>query len=515
MKGIVMFVAPSLWRRWAPSAVLAFTASLIATDVTAHARWSPDGTTPGRNNNANIKVGPCGVARTNTPAVFKTGETITLQWESTIHHQGYFRIAFSPAGDAGFDQNVLLDNVQEFDNRYTGEYSAQVTLPNEPCDDCTLQMIQVMLDRSPPTNYYSCADIQLVADTTSDSTRPAPVSNFEEERAVPDLRVRWINPEEDFAGVVVVHVMSRDLIVFPVLSDALMPGAAYQQGDEIGYGRVVYVGSAQALDLPAVSPLDELHVYAFDMAYNYSAAASLSVKHQPFIVPPAVTLVHEQTGQPSTLVYAADGPLIVQANVTAGEANGDIFTQWSVGPRLQTFDTEQAFQVTLDPVNYAGEDVALEVVVTDSIDPPNVRTRSLDFRIHPGSYYNFRLELMQRGEVVSAINADNGPAEARITFTGETPANVAGWTTSWQHDIPNAVEEPMVLRFTPTASANYSVSAQVSTPTAQAGPEQTLAVAVNKPVKLGAFGGLAGAVLPLLLLVPLWFRRRARLQGAA
>ena len=511
-----MFVASNSRWLWSLSAVFTLAVSLIAVDASAHARWLPDGTTPGRNNNANIKSGPCGVARTNTPAVFKAGETITLQWESTIHHKGYFRIAFSPAGDAGFDQHVLLDNIQEFDNRYTGEYSAQVTLPSEPCDDCTLQMIQVMLDRNPPTNYYSCADIQLVADTASDSIPPAPVSHFEEARGLPDLRVRWTNPSEDFAGVVVLHTPYSSNL--PAASGTPLPGTAYQQGDAIDSSRVVYVGSAQAVDVAAIASGDQLHVYAFDMAYNYSAAASLSVKPQEveLIEPPLVTLIPEQIGQPSaSMVYAADGLLLVQANVVAGEPNGNIYTQWSVGPSLQTFVAEEAFQVTLDPVNHADEDVQLEIVVTDSLNPPNVVSQSFDFRVHSGSYYKYRLVLMQEGQVVSTVNANNGPAEARIMFTGETPANAASWTTNWQHDIPNAIEEPMVLRFTPTASASYSVSAQVFTPTAQAGPEEAITVKVSKPVKLGALSGLMAMMLPLLLLVQLWLRRRVRLQGVA
>ena len=509
-----MFVASNSRWLWPLSAVFTLAVSLIAVDASAHARWLPDGTTPGRNNNANIKSGPCGVARTNTPAVFKAGETITLQWESTIHHQGYFRIAFSPAGDAGFDQHVLLDNIQEFDNRYTGEYSAQVTLPDEPCDDCTLQMIQVMLDRTPPTNYYSCADIQLVADAASDSMPPAPVSSFEEARGLPDLRVSWINPREDFAGVVVLHAANSS----GSFENAPSSGTAYQQGDVIGGSRVVYVGSAQAADLSAIASGDQLRVYAFDMAYNYSVAASLSVKPSAaeLAEPPLVTLIPEQLGQPSaSMVYAADGLLLVQANVVAGQSNGAIFTQWSVGPSLQTFVAEETFQVTLDPVNHAGEDVQLELVVTDSLNPPNVVSQSFDFRVHSGSYYQYRLVLMQQGQVVSSINVNNGPAQARIMFTGETPSDVASWRVSWQHDIPNATEEPLALSFTPTASASFSVSAQVFTPTAQAGPEEAITVKVSKPVKLGALSGLMAMLLSLLLLVQLWLRRRVRLQGAA
>ncbi len=307
-------------RHWVPSAVLVFVASLMAANAVAHARWLPDGTTPGRNNQANIKSGPCGASRSNDPAVFKAGETITLQWESTIHHKGYFRIAFSPAGDAGFDQHVLLDNIVELENRFIGEYSAQVTLPSEPCNDCTLQIIQVMLDRDPPTNYYSCADIQLVADTTSDMAPPQVVSNLEEERGLPDLRLRWQNPKEDFAGVLVLRGESEPQV-----------GVGYLPGDVIGNAVVVYVGAAQAADVPAANAGDTLNVYAFDMAHNYSTRVEHEVLPAPPVMPPVVTLGYEQLGQPSLGIYAADGKVLFQASVDKSAANGNITVQWSVG----------------------------------------------------------------------------------------------------------------------------------------------------------------------------------------
>ena len=502
-----MFIAPSLWQRWALGAALAFTASLIATDVTAHARWSPDGATPGRNNNANIKVGPCGVARTNTPAVFKAGETITLQWESTIHHQGYFRIAFSPAGDAGFDQNVLLDNVQEFDNRYTGEYSAQVTLPSEPCDDCSLQMIQVMLDRSPPTNYYSCADIQLVADAASDLVPPLSVSNLGEAQGLPNLRLRWVNPAEDFAGVLVLHGNN---------GGEPQIGTSYQLGDVIGSATVAYVGAGQAVNLPAANAGDTLRAFAFDMARNYSAPVSHQVLPALPAAAPVVSLAYEQLGQPGSGLYSADGEIVLQAAVLVSDANGDITMQWSVDrPAGLPLDVLAGAQATLDPAGYGGQDFSITVKVTDSASPPNVVQESISASIAPYSFYLPSFVLMQQGKVVSQVDANNGPAEIRTVFEGEAPSDLERWNVSWAHDIPNAQEGPLALTFTPTVSASYRVSAQIYSPTAEAGAEDVIAVTVKKPVKLGAFGGLTGGGLPLLLLVRLWFRRRVRLQGAA
>ena len=65
------------------------------------------------------------------------------------------------------NEAVLLDGIpdQSRDNR---NYLATVTLPDIECDNCTLQVIQVMYDKPPyitPGNdiYYQCADLVLRA----------------------------------------------------------------------------------------------------------------------------------------------------------------------------------------------------------------------------------------------------------------------------------------------------------------------------------------------------------------
>jgi hypothetical protein len=136
---------------------------LLALSVQAqsHALWDPNGLVKPRSNRDDIKTGPCGVARTNTAVTLAAGSTVNLSIERTIFHRGYFRIAFSPADDQDFDSYVLADQVPE--NSSQRFYTVSVTLPDMECSACTLQLIQVMLDRNPPTNYYSCADIRLVA----------------------------------------------------------------------------------------------------------------------------------------------------------------------------------------------------------------------------------------------------------------------------------------------------------------------------------------------------------------
>ena len=149
--------------------------SVFSTEIAfAHARFSLDGNTPPRNTSTGLKSAPCGgVARTNNPAVFTSGQTIEVEWEETINHPGYFRIAFSPVNDEDFDGNVLKDNIIDTQNAETPMphfYAASITLPAVVCDECTLQLIQVMTENpTNPRNYYSCADIKLV---TADGTDP-------------------------------------------------------------------------------------------------------------------------------------------------------------------------------------------------------------------------------------------------------------------------------------------------------------------------------------------------------
>ncbi len=145
-------------------------ASLLSSDAFAHARFRLQGTTPPRNTSAGLKSGPCGnVARTASPTVLEAGQQLTLQWEETVNHPGYYRIAFSPANDAGFDQNIWVPNVLDTGDR--NQYNVTITVPNTPCTGCTIQMIQYMTENNPPSLYYSCADIEIRA---AGSPMPSP-----------------------------------------------------------------------------------------------------------------------------------------------------------------------------------------------------------------------------------------------------------------------------------------------------------------------------------------------------
>lgn len=128
-----------------------------------------------------IKQGPCGQAgsvRSENVYVYEPGEVITLIWDEFIPHPGHFRIAFDAEGDDDFvdpadvddfytNETVLLDNLFPHTRAESqGSYTQEVTLPEVECENCTLQLVQMMTDKPPyavGTNdlYYNCIDITL------------------------------------------------------------------------------------------------------------------------------------------------------------------------------------------------------------------------------------------------------------------------------------------------------------------------------------------------------------------
>ena len=159
--------------------------------ASGHARFAPDGLVPPRSTSSGLKSGPCGGIAATTEASQRTiltaGEDVTLSWEETINHPGWFRIAFSPAGDSGFEANILKDNITDDQNgpvSYSDpttyhKYSTSIVVPDGPCETCSLQLIQYMTENDPPTLYYSCADVQIIAADTESETKPAIPQNVE------------------------------------------------------------------------------------------------------------------------------------------------------------------------------------------------------------------------------------------------------------------------------------------------------------------------------------------------
>lgn len=107
---------------------------------------------------------------------YRAGETITVRWLETVGHTGRHRIAFDPDGAdlADFNANILADVADPSGNAGNigdlNHWEQQVTLPTTPCDNCTLQLIQVMngnttdavLDPTGSNTYFQCADLILL-----------------------------------------------------------------------------------------------------------------------------------------------------------------------------------------------------------------------------------------------------------------------------------------------------------------------------------------------------------------
>ena len=146
--------------------LLSLTGLLFSTRAEAHIALespTPRGTAQ--------KQGPCGATGSvRGPAqTFAPGETITVTWDETVDHVGHYRIAFDLDGHDDFPlpvtpeddfPTVLVDQIT--DRQGGGKYSQEITFPEVECDNCTLQLIQVMTTNVPYNSFYfQCSDIVL------------------------------------------------------------------------------------------------------------------------------------------------------------------------------------------------------------------------------------------------------------------------------------------------------------------------------------------------------------------
>lgn len=142
---------------------------LVALCATAAAHVRLD--SPGVRN-AEMKIGPCGVAgsvRGTNVTVLEPGSMLMVRWSETVNHPGHYRISFDTDGQDFsvpldfMDFTQTLNVVQE--NIADGTSSMMIQLPNVTCENCTLQLIQMMYDKAPYGDgndiYFQCADIAL------------------------------------------------------------------------------------------------------------------------------------------------------------------------------------------------------------------------------------------------------------------------------------------------------------------------------------------------------------------
>ena len=154
---------------------LSIIALVVAMPVAAHAHIQL--TSPAQRY-TDQKSAPCGRAgdtgeRANVTTL-QSGSTITVTWDETINHPGHFRIAFDADGQDDFYDPptaetcdtaapIIADCIADLPGGGAG--SLEITLPDIECDNCTLQVIQVMTDKPPFGDgndmYYQCADLIL------------------------------------------------------------------------------------------------------------------------------------------------------------------------------------------------------------------------------------------------------------------------------------------------------------------------------------------------------------------
>lgn len=146
---------------------------------------SPLARAPGRPDTY-LRREPCGqIDNARDPervTTFEPGQEIVVEWDVYQQHVSYFRVAIDLDGDDSFSQRTsqpsdavtddlarLQPNPGERILAYVEDDAAQldhvaevVTLPDEECERCTLQVIQFTYGLPlREAYYYQCADIVL------------------------------------------------------------------------------------------------------------------------------------------------------------------------------------------------------------------------------------------------------------------------------------------------------------------------------------------------------------------
>lgn len=113
---------------------------------------------------ADIKDQDCEGTPSATPVELVAGATFVVKWKETIEHPGHYKILFSktPTDPASF--TILVDNIPDVEGALPAggrSYEMAITVPNDPCEGCVLQLQQFMSESN--TSYYSCGDVRIVA----------------------------------------------------------------------------------------------------------------------------------------------------------------------------------------------------------------------------------------------------------------------------------------------------------------------------------------------------------------
>lgn len=362
-----------------PSVALLCLSALFSAHTYSHARWDPAGLVPPRSTTDANKTGPCGAPRTDNPTLLPAGATLTVEFESTIYHQGDFRIAFSPADDAGFDDYVLAEAI--LDERDRHNRSAEITLPDIECTRCTLQLIQVMRDSTPSTNYYSCADIQLTREAEHDTEAPRSISLLTAMPGDGEALLNWSRPvDDDYAGVLFLY-SENPLVATPTA------GEMYRLGQRLGDARVVYSGNAESAtvnDLPAGSTAF-FAGFAFDSHFNYAEAVSTMVELSDTVpnFAPEVELQWVQAGNDAGTASTSGGEVIISAQVSDANPDDQHSFAWQALDTQLSDNDNLAHQFTFDPTGLPSGLYEFQVNVSDDGEPSLSSSASVFIELAP------------------------------------------------------------------------------------------------------------------------------------
>lgn len=135
------------------------------------------------------KLGPCGsssgkASKKVTRVV--AGSTLHVKVTETVGHGGHYRVALASDPSELVDPETVIENgacvsatIQDppvapviadglFEHTQAKAESGKVwetdvTIPSDPCPDCTLQILEFMTPHGAPCYYYHCAKLEIVA----------------------------------------------------------------------------------------------------------------------------------------------------------------------------------------------------------------------------------------------------------------------------------------------------------------------------------------------------------------
>lgn len=170
---------------------LALAAVLAPASASAHIRITSP--TPRAGNQLKQRhCGQTGSARANVQT-YRPGASLHLGWDEYVSHPGWFRISFQQNGDtfevppastgpsdsgaSNYPTEDLTGKTDPAtgsliiaDRIMHGRSSFDLTLPSVECNNCTLQLTQMMIDKPPYAAdttsddiYYQCVDLVLSA----------------------------------------------------------------------------------------------------------------------------------------------------------------------------------------------------------------------------------------------------------------------------------------------------------------------------------------------------------------